>query len=182
MKNNILIAALACASVAAFAQSSNSAQSSSTSSKTVSQPAGSNASLNSSDKTAAPRDVATGQASGKRQHQPVTAPQTNSGQSDRESSAPSVSEVVVTKPSGNKSAQDHWDSPAMTQTGNGSTGQQPRVATGDVNGDGRADVAISQSPSNGTSPKDSATGHASGKRQHDPLTIKKEVDASSPAK
>lgn len=161
MKNKILITALACVSVAAFGQSSNSAQSSSTGSKAVSQPAGSNASLNSSDKTAAPRDIATGHASGKRQYQPVTTQQTNTGQSDRESSSPSVSEVVVTKPAASDA---------------------PRVATGDVNGDGRADVAINTSHSNIKNSKDVATGQASGKRQHDPLTIKKEVDASSPAK
>jgi hypothetical protein len=210
MKNKILIAALACASVAAFAQSSTTnGQASSPSSasvrevasgkatgKTASQPAGSNASLSSSssDKVTAPRDIATGQASGKRQYQPVTiqkvteedtagnAPQTN-GQTNRESSAPSVSEVVVTKTSASKTtAQDDWQTPAKTQTSNGSTNQQPRVATGDVNGDGKADAAINNSHSNIKNSKDVATGQASGKRQHEPVTFQKEVGTTSPSK
>jgi hypothetical protein len=70
MKNKTLIAALACASVAAFAQSSTSnGQASSTASvsvrevatgkasgKTVNQPAGSNASLNSTSSVTAPKE------------------------------------------------------------------------------------------------------------------------------
>jgi len=211
MKNKILVAALACASVAAFAQSSaNNGQASSAASvsvreaatgkasgKTVSQPAGSNASLNSTSNVTAPKDVATGQASGKRQYQPVvfrkvadegTAAQsgkapTNSGQSNRESSAPSVSEVVVTKPSASKTtAQDDWQTPAKTQTSDGSTNQQPRVATGDVNGDGKADAAINNSHSNIKNSKDLATGQATGKRQHEPVTFQKEVGTTSPSK
>ena len=72
------------------------------------------------------------------------------------------------------------------------TGKVQRVKTGDVNGDGKADVAAgsnsnSQStPSNATpanttssdvkSPRDLATGQASGKRQYNPVTIRKVVD------
>jgi hypothetical protein len=67
------------------------------------------------------------------------------------------------------------------------TGKTQRVATGDVNGDGKADVAAttnsnSQStPSNATqsdvkSPRDLATGQSSGKRQYQPVTIRKAVD------
>jgi hypothetical protein len=74
------------------------------------------------------------------------------------------------------------------------TGKVQRVATADVNGDGKADVAPgsnpnSQStPSNATatpanatssdvkSPRDLATGQASGKRQYQPVIIRKAVD------
>jgi len=67
------------------------------------------------------------------------------------------------------------------------TGKTQRVATGDGNGDGKADVAPASNsnsqgtPSNATqsdvkSPRDVATGQASGKRQHQPVTIRKAVD------
>ena len=213
MKNRILVVAFACVSVLAAAQSgtqSNTQPASAAketrprdlatgqaSGKIVSQPASSHATLNSSENVTAPRDLATGQASGKRQHEPIRlqnvteqdgkAQPTNNGQTNRESSAPSVSEIVVTKPGDRKTtAQDDWQTPAKTQatqTSDGSTNQWPsRVATGDVNGDGKADVAINNSHSNVKDTKDVSTGQATGKRQHEPLTIKKEVGASSPAK
>lgn len=91
------------------------------------------------------------------------------GHADRESSAPSVSEVVVTKPS-----------------------EKGRVAAGDVNGDGRADVAngprqstgqnaaINTSHSNIKNAKDTATGQASGKRQYEPVKLQKEAAPANP--
>ena len=115
MKNRILVVAFACVSVFAAAQSDtskgqNNVPPASTakevihrdlatrSDKVVSQPAGSTATLNSSSDVTAPRDLATGQASGKRQHEPIRlqnvteedskAQQTNNGQTNRESSAP----------------------------------------------------------------------------------------------
>jgi hypothetical protein len=66
------------------------------------------------------------------------------------------------------------------------------VKAGDLNGDGRPDLnsknsghateqnAIVTSESNVKSPRDIATGQASGKRQHKPVTIVKEVDKASP--
>ncbi len=67
------------------------------------------------------------------------------------------------------------------------TGKTQRVAKGDVNGDGKADLApgsASNSPSTPSnasqsdvkSPRDVATGQASGKRQYQPVTIRKAVD------
>ena len=66
------------------------------------------------------------------------------------------------------------------------TGKTQRVATGDVNGDGKADVAPASSPNSQStpsasqsdvkSPRDVATGQASGKRQYQPVTIRKAVD------
>jgi Type VI secretion system effector, Hcp len=147
MRKEILVVGFACLSLIAAAQSNGTSGQSSNASKSV-----------------APRDSSSGHASGK------SAPAGKS--TDREGSTPSVSEVVVTKPSGNKT----------------------RVATGDVNGDGTSDVAatggsgsgngqnaaINTSHSNIKSPRDAASGHASGKRQHEPVQIKKTVDAASP--
>ena len=215
MKNRILVVAFACVSAFAAAQSDTSKGQNNNppasaakgvphrdlatrSDKIVGQPAGSNAALNSSNDVTAPRDLATGQASGKRQHEPIRlqnvteenaaskTPQANNNQTSRESSTPSVSEIVVTKASDRKTtAQDNWQAPAKTpasQTSDGSTNQWPsKVATGDVNGDGKADVTLSNGSSNVTKPRDLATGQASGKRQHEPVTIQKEV-GTSPAK
>lgn len=109
------------------------------------------ASTSSSSNVQAPRDVAGGQASGKRQHQPIT----------------------MTKEVDRASA---------------------RVATGDVNGDGAADVAASKNSAHATESatstasassnvqgsRDAASGQATGKRQHQPMTVRKEVDKATP--
>ena len=58
------------------------------------------------------------------------------------------------------------------------SGGQTRVATGDVNGDGKADAAINNSHSNIKNSKDAATGQTSGKRQHADNSINKESDAA----
>jgi hypothetical protein len=57
-------------------------------------------------------------------------------------------------------------------------GQQARVATGDVSGDGKADAAINTSHSNIKNTQDTASGQMTGKRQHQPLTVTKEVGAA----
>lgn len=77
--------------------------------------------------------MATGQASGKHMHKPITV--TSDDQALRES-------------------------PSKSSLGKTSV----RVAAGDVNGDGKADVAPAAS-SDVKSPRDLATGQASGKRQ-----------------
>jgi len=91
------------------------------------------------------------------------------GQANRESSAASVSEVVVTKPS-----------------------EKGRVATGDVNGDGTADAAsgprqstpqnaaVNTSHSNIKNGKDAATGQATGRRQYEPVKLQKGTPPASP--
>ncbi|SRR5579864_2966348 len=121
--------------------------------------------------------AASGQASGKRMHQPMVTPQDSSkgtpigGSHDRESSAPSVSEVVMTKPASDPKP----------------------VATGDVNGDGRADVAATSGSAKGSGQggsnngnsngaSDVASGHPTGKRQHEPVTVQKQQDSASPQK
>jgi hypothetical protein len=85
---------------------------------------------------------------------------------------------------GNKSAQDDWQQTAA-KPASGSNTKPTHVAIGDVNGDGRMDVAVSNnsaSPagsSQAQAPRDAATGKASGKRQHQPVTIMKTTDKTS---
>jgi hypothetical protein len=154
-----------------------SAQPTITDNKKASQPAGSQAVLNSSDSAAseqvkAPRDLATGQASGKRQYAPVIIRKV----SDDEGMA--VREQQSPKATG-KTAQDDWQTPAA-KTSNGapaSSDGQTRVATGDVNGDGKADAAINNSHSSIKNSKDAATGQTTGKRQYSDITITKHSDA-----
>ncbi len=163
MNKKILIAGFACLSMIAVAQSSgNKDQSASTtkdvkprdvatgqaSGKTVNKPAGSPAVLNSSDQVTAPRDMATGQASGKRQYQPMIIRKVT------EDDPNAAREAQSPKATGKTTAQDDWHMPSKGQT---------RVATGDVNGDGKADAAINNSHWNIKNGKDVATGQASGK-------------------
>jgi len=74
-------------------------------------------------------------------------------QADRESSAPSVSEVVVSKSASGAGA-------GKATIGSATSGA----------GSGKAAVA----------PRDAASGLATGKRMHKPFTITKEIDKSSP--
>jgi FG-GAP repeat protein len=150
-----------------------SAQPAITDNKKTSQPAGSQAVLNSdsaaSEQVKAPRDLATGQASGKRQYAPVTIRKV----SDDESMA--AREQQSPKATG-KSAQDDWQTPAAKTAAPANSNGQTRVATGDVNGDGKADAAINNSHSNIKNSKDAATGQTTAKRQHSDITITKHSD------
>jgi len=150
-----------------------SAQPAITDNKKTSQPVGSAAMLNNdsaaSEQVTAPRDMATGQASGKRQYAPVIIRKVSDdeGIAAREQQSP--------KATGKVSAHDDWQAPAA-KTSNGapaSSSGQTRVATGDVNGDGKADAAINNSHSNIKNSKDAATGQMTGKRQHSDITITK---------
>jgi len=142
------------------------------------KPAGSQAVLDSSDAAAseqvkAPRDLATGQASGKRQYQPVIIRKVSDdeGMTAREQQSPKAT---------GKTAQDDWQTPAAKTGAPANSNGQTRVATGDVNGDGKADAAINNSHSNIKNSKDAASGQTSGKRQHGDITITKSTDAASP--
>jgi hypothetical protein len=154
MKNTILVAGLACLSVVAVAQSDANAKK---------EQAPSPAPVASS--TASPRDTATGQSSGKRMHKPITV----TAEVGLDATAKDAAKSTVT----NKSAQDDWQAKSAAS----STPQIKRVATGDVNGDGAAKAAApssgqasgqNASQSNIQSPRDLATGQASGKRTHQP--------------
>lgn len=164
MNRKIWIAAFACVCFVATAQSSS-----------------------TSKKASAPRENGSGQASGQ------AAPK--AGQThDRESSQPSVSEGVV-RDTGNMAGnhKDGWNAvtstnakgkPGSVSSSDGSTSQWPsKVATGDVNGDGHADVAASAAKgasTNGQTSREISSGMPTGRRQHDPLTVTKTQDAASP--
>jgi hypothetical protein len=195
MNRKILIAGFACLSVLAVAQASGSKdQTASAANGKISsgqpaitdnkkapsagKPARSQAVLNSSDAASeqvkAPRDLATGQASGKRQYAPVIIRKVSDdeGMAAREQQSPKAT---------GKTAQDDWTTPAAAKS-NAPAGSsnQPRVATGDVNGDGKADAAINTSHSNIKNVKDAPSGQTTGKRQHADITITKSRDAASP--
>ncbi len=135
----------------------------------VAQTNGTGATASKNTKASASRDAASGQASGKK------------SSADRESSAPSVSEVTVKKPvaPGRESSQ-----PSVSEaTVKAPSGTQGHVAVGDVNGDGMPDRAASKGSSSGTRQTTNgevAKGQTSGKRQHEPLQIKKVIDKASP--
>ncbi len=116
-----------------------------------------------------PREAASGQASGK-QGKPAA----------RESSAPSVSEITVTKASasGREASVPSVSEATVKAPSNG----QAHVATGDLNGDGMPDRAASHGSSSGKgqNANEVAHGQMSGKRQHEPVQIKKELDKASP--
>ena len=91
-------------------------------------------------------------------------------------------------------AQDDWQALSVLQVGGTPPGSSPyylRVAAGDLDGDGLgdeaflklvcADGAVTQAlMRNVKSPRDSASGMASGKRQHGTVTIVKEWGPSTP--
>lgn len=151
--NKILLVGLVCLSLGAFAQS-NSQQ----------------GQTGSEQSATASREAASGQASGKRMHKPM----------------------VIHR---DLAARDQATGQASGKTAAGSSSSASgttRVATGDVDGDGKADVttvknsghatekdAVLHSSSSVQSPRDAASGQASGKRQHKPITITKEVDKAS---
>lgn len=93
---------------------------------------------------------------------------------------------------GKTMASDDWHSLAILEVGSDPAAGAPhylRVAAGDLDGDGRADDAILKLTCTGgalkgahyiISPRDSATGQASGKRMHKPVTFVKEWGAATP--
>jgi hypothetical protein len=158
--NKILLVGFVCISLGAFAQSSAD-QGQTPNAKTPNTTA------------ATPQDAASGQTSGKRMHKPLTI-------------KPDAAAADQATGKGGKTANDDWTTPAAAKTNSSNNGQpSTRVATGDVNGDGRADLTATKSSgsasnSSAPSPRDAASGQASGKRQHQPVTVRKEVDAASP--
>src|SRR6266496_2136112 len=137
MNKKILIAGFACLSMIAVAQSSGNKDQSASATKDVK-----------------PRDVATGQASGKRQYQPMIIRKVT------EDDPNAAREAQSPKATGKTSAQDDWHATSKTsntsvspadvnQDGVAAVRESPslpskgqtRVATGDVNRDGKADAA-----------------------------------------
>jgi len=140
MKNRVLVVGFACLSALAVAQSDGSEQK-----KASPDP--------SSHQVTSPRDAATGQASGKRMHKPIT----------------------VTAGADDSAVRE---SPSKASLGKTSV----RVAAGDVNGDGKADVAPKAGQSDVKSPRDLATGQASGKQAAAPATGTAKPANSAPQK
>jgi type VI secretion system Hcp family effector len=96
---------------------------------------------------------------------------------DRESSAPSVSEVTTTKPLTTTQSATSGAGAGKTAAG------KPGMPSGQYEkGKTMASDDWSQRSAAGgvQSPRDSATGMASGKRMHKPFVIMKEVDKASP--
>jgi len=88
---------------------------------------------------------------------------------------------------GKTMAMDDWH--ALAVTGVDPSGTYLQVHAGDLDGDGLPEVAVVKltcaagkltGASYIVSPRDSATGQASGKRQHKPVTFVKEWGAASP--
>jgi hypothetical protein len=161
MSNKILmVGALACLSAVAVAQSDQSKE------KAPAQ-----------EQVTAPRDAQSGQASGKRMHKPMTV------------TAEVGAQDATNKPTG-KSATDDWQAPtAKTSQPKITENNKSRVAAGDVNGDGKADVAAPKAAAQNTaasssvvkSQRDMATGQTSGKRQHEPAVTPAKETEGKPA-
>ena len=171
MTNKILIVGFVCLSLAAVAQSNDDKKQ-----------------APSSTEAASPRDAASGQATGKRMHKPITVT------AEVGKTAPSKEAAKPT----NKTASDDWQ--AQSKSAPKPAPTIKRVATGDVNGDGKADAAapssgkpatgqptsgqptgqnaaINTSHSNIKSPRDAASGQASGKRAQPPAPSSKDQNA-----
>ena len=105
----------------------------------------------------------------------VAAAQTQPGkQKTGTSTTPTQSkDVAKGYVSGGKIAQDDWHQTAKAAPS--SDTKPTHVVAGDVNGDGRADVMAKDK-----APRDAASGQATGKRMHEPVTVKKEVDKATP--
>ncbi|MDB5699219.1 MAG: hypothetical protein JWN69_2023 [Alphaproteobacteria bacterium] len=99
--------------------------------------------------------------------------------------------AMVAPSDGKTMAADDWHSLTILEVGSEPAGatRYVRVAAGDLDGDGTADEAILKLTCAGgalkeahyvKSPRDSASGQASGKRMHKPFTFVKEWDAASP--
>jgi hypothetical protein len=91
---------------------------------------------------------------------------------------------------GKIAALDDWHAMTILEVGWESPAYYLRVKTGDLDGDGRADEAyvklvcadgvVKEATYTVKSPRDSASGQASGKRMHKPVTFVKEWGPTTP--
>ena len=98
--------------------------------------------------------------------------------------------AVASPTDGKTMAMDDWHALAITGVAGEENGPYYlRVQAGDLDGDGKADDAVVElvctagkvtDASYVISPRDSASGMATGKRQHAPVKITKEWGAASP--
>lgn len=166
MNNKILVVGLACLSAVAMGQSDANKEKAKATDKPATTVSG------DPHEVVAPRDAATGQASGKRMHKPITV-----------TAEVGVEAPTASKEVSKKSASDDWQAPAAKTSQPKITENQKRVAAGDVNGDGKADAATPKNPGQPTlqntaatsaasevkSPRDVASGQASGRRAPQPI-------------
>ncbi|MEO5641004.1 MAG: hypothetical protein ABIQ98_04470 [Sphingomicrobium sp.] len=102
--------------------------------------------------------------------------------------------AAAAAPEGKTMAMDDWTAMTITHVAASDGGESPlylRVQAADLDGDGVADQAVVKLSCDGAgsvssaayqviSPRDLATGQASGKRMHKPFVVTKEWGASSP--
>jgi hypothetical protein len=194
MKKTLLIAGIASLSLFAAAQTQSSADK-------KQQPAATH-------EVKSPRDLATGQASGKMKaegngviHRDLAAREATSGQASGKTAVVDQAGPKLQVVSGDVDGDGAADGKIRPQY-DVKNQTKARVAAGDVNGDGeskvkatydvksqnKARVAAGDVNGDGVdasvqhevkSPRDIATGQASGKRQHEPVKIQKEAGAKS---
>ncbi|MBZ5501052.1 MAG: type VI secretion system tube protein Hcp [Acidobacteriia bacterium] len=102
---------------------------------------------------------------------------------DRESSAPSVSEITVAREHGSGMATGRTENIGSQSSGAGagkaSTGATTLRESPTLSSTGK--TTVRESPTMASSgPREVGSGMATGKRMHKPLTIMKQVDVSSP--
>jgi hypothetical protein len=180
--NKIFVVGFACLSAVAVAQSAGSAQQSSA------QPTA------KTHEVKAPRDLATGQASG-RAMSGKTEEQTSHSDADaRDAATGKASGRTVSANDFHHNAKQANGTAEVKNVSVGDVNQDgsaDRVAPSDVNGDGTADKAasptqgkpsnsaVNTSHSNIKNPREASTGMPTGKRQHNPVTFQKEIDPPS---
>jgi len=112
-------------------------------------------------------------------------------QTDKQKPKPSTTPTQV---QGNKTSMDDWTQKVAKPASSGSGTKPSNVAAGDVNGDGVPDAVATKNSghaseaaasatagsSENQASHDAATGQTSGKRQHEPVAITKEVDKATP--
>jgi hypothetical protein len=140
----------------------------------------------------APRDAASGQASGRRMnqkaesdgviHRDIAAREASSGQATGRTAVVDQAGPKLQVVSGDVDGDGSADQKTRPNY-NVKNQTKARVAAGDVNGDG-VDASAQAGADAGAkheikSPRDVATGQASGKRQHAPVKFQKEVGAKS---
>ena len=192
MKSKILVVGFTCLSFVAVAQSNGQGQSAKTSDVRVA------------------REASSGQATGRHMNKKAgNETGTQPAGTARETPSPKATSKIMVQDDWQAKSAATSTTPKVTNVSTAdvnadgaadrtktppATKGQVRVAVGDVNGDGKADVAasptsgtatgqnaaINNSHSNIKSPRDLATGQASGKRVHSDITITKYSDKATP--